>query len=711
MGLLDRFRRGQGDPALTGRAGGAGGAVWSPRGLPALHLDGAIPGPVIPFSDHAFCIASGRSGSGAAQSVIAAVDLPGGGRLVGLGHDGIIDAADRGERSAQAVMIALLTWASRGSGSIGVVRRPTADGLVRAAGLRVVAQRDATDTDGASAMVVRGDLLDGDDDAVDALEAYVRAGGGVVVDSTPWGWLQLHGGSLRDDHGANRLMRRFGLCFADGLIEPSNRDGAFALDGHEAEVHGAGAVAMLRRGRGSATATETLINLADALDRDHPFRAELRDLAGECDPFAISPSRPVRADDHRTRLAAQLWVEDWQPEPAVMAFGRLGASVGDAGGERVTVTAPAGRHGWVSTGRHARPGERITVRVVVPNTTIVERLLDAGISVRIGAQTDQLWHAAEWKRFPDVASVERMDSGTVSIANPFGGLVYLDLDAPPAGPVEFEIEGGIPAPRFVLGSTTPEEWRSLRAADAPWSEIEGRRFVLTVPSWATRTLQDPAAVCAYWDEVLGRCHELAGVPDRARPERYVCDVQISHGYLHAGYPVMGHDDIAGIWADPHRLRAYDWNAAWALFHETGHNFQEDWWTFDGTVEVTCNLFSLYCAQTVHGRVDDAHPALIPAHQQAAGFKRRPSFETWKADPFLALESYRELIASFGWDAVKAVIASYRDPSFGPAPTSDDDARDQWAIRFSQVVRRDLSTHFDAWGIPISSAARRRCGAV
>ena len=33
--------------------------------------------------------------------------------------------------------------------------------------------------------------------------------------------------------------------------------------------------------------------------------------------------------------------------------------------------------------------------------------------------------------------------------------------------------------------------------------------------------------------------------------------------------------------------------SWGLYHELGHNHQNRDWTFDGTVEVTVNLFTLY----------------------------------------------------------------------------------------------------------------------
>ena len=172
---------------------------------------------------------------------------------------------------------------------------------------------------------------------------------------------------------------------------------------------------------------------------------------------------------------------------------------------------------------------------------------------------------------------------------------------------------------------------------------------------------------------------------------------------------MAHHDVASIWTSPDRLRAYDWNAAWALFHETGHNHQEDVWTFNGTVEVTCNLFSLYCAERIHGIGEQAHPELARARTKAQAHIRAGSpFEVWKDEPFLALHSYRELIDAYGWDALKQVLASYQAEDQGEWPTSDGDRMDSWAIRYSTAVGKDLSPHFQRWGIPISDRAVERC---
>ena len=73
--------------------------------------------------------------------------------------------------------------------------------------------------------------------------------------------------------------------------------------------------------------------------------------------------------------------------------------------------------------------------------------------------------------------------------------------------------------------------------------------------------------------MLDACADLAARPrERARPERYVTDVQISAGYMHAGYPIMTHLDAAARFVD---LRASGRRKGdWGLFHEMGHNHQQ-----------------------------------------------------------------------------------------------------------------------------------------
>ena len=52
--------------------------------------------------------------------------------------------------------------------------------------------------------------------------------------------------------------------------------------------------------------------------------------------------------------------------------------------------------------------------------------------------------------------------------------------------------------------------------------------------------------------------------------------------------------------------------SWGFFHEMGHNHQQPDWTFDGTGEVTNNVFVLYILDTVCGITSHQHPAIDPA---------------------------------------------------------------------------------------------------
>ena len=39
------------------------------------------------------------------------------------------------------------------------------------------------------------------------------------------------------------------------------------------------------------------------------------------------------------------------------------------------------------------------------------------------------------------------------------------------------------------------------------------------------------------------------------------------------------------------------------------------------------------------------------------------------------------------------------------PANDDQKRDQWMVRMSNAVQRNLGPFFDAWGVPVSDAAK------
>jgi hypothetical protein len=163
-------------------------------------------------------------------------------------------------------------------------------------------------------------------------------------------------------------------------------------------------------------------------------------------------------------------------------------------------------------------------------------------------------------------------------------------------------------------------------------------------------------------------------------------------------------DQAPIVTDLARMK----EGQWGLFHEMGHNHQSPDWTFDGCGEVTENLFTLY----VHDKLCGKPPRQL-RHFDESGRKKMLAkyfgagarFEDWKRDPFLALLMYIQLQEAFGWDAFKRVFAQYRELPPGERPKGDDEKRDQWMVRFSRIVGRNLGPFFEAWGVPTSKGAR------
>jgi len=261
------------------------------------------------------------------------------------------------------------------------------------------------------------------------------------------------------------------------------------------------------------------------------------------------------------------------------------------------------------------------------------------------------------------------------------------------------------APRFVRGETTNSEWTaSLRDLPGPWAELEADHFIITAPSDAVRTLDDPEALMAFWDAVLDADADLFGIDhDRPRAERFVLDRQISAGWMHSGYPIMAHlastDEVLN-------LGSLQSAGAWGPFHELGHNHQHRDFVLPGTTEGNVNLFSVYASELVAGvDRDDAHPAIAPADrtQRVADYLAGGAdFSQWSV--WTALETYLQLQEGFGWEPYPQLFQLYRGLDATNGHPGDDQGRiDLFVQSFSDLTERDLGPFFVTWGFPVSQS--------
>lgn len=678
-----------------------------------------VPGPIAVFGRDAFPVVVGKTGKKELGAVVAA-GLAGEGRIVAFGHDGFGSAEAGRIADTGRLLVNAIRWAAgRNSDGGPPIRVDIHGGELAGESIEEnIATRglqrgefDQALPDADVLLCFRSDL---DPKDLPAIDRFLERGGGLIVGVCGWGWEQLNPGKRIQDNPLNQIVARAGLAFTDQTLERTTPDG-YRVDGPPPPLcNGSLAIDALYRWAEAGAAPGPQADMAQACwsatlaVRFAPPAAGLRRRQERPMDPPPTAERPITVKDGLRRVYLALDADglaDAAPpvavaHPAAEAF--PGPVPADAPRVERTITIDTSVPRWRSTGLYAPPGG--TIECKLPKSALA-----AGLKLRIGAHTDKLWDHESWKRVPEIATAAALTKPTTEAASPFGGLIYIDVPAGcKAGSVPISIGGAVEAPLFVLDQTTPDAWRDIRQRPAPWAELATSKIILTVPSSAVRNVDDPEALLRFWDRVMDSQADLATIPrERPSPERIVTDVQISAGYMHAGYPIMTHLDVVEMATTLDKLRGTPEKNAWGFFHELGHNHQSPDWTFGGAGEVTCNLFTMYTLETVCGiRGADAHEAMRKRDETVRRYLALGGgFERWKADPFLALAMYAQLQEAFGWDAFKKVFAEYRALPRDQRPRSDDERRDQWLTRFSRAAGRNLGPFFEAWGVPTSEAAR------
>jgi len=363
-----------------------------------------------------------------------------------------------------------------------------------------------------------------------------------------------------------------------------------------------------------------------------------------------------------------------------------------------------------STGLYAAPGEVISVDVPAA--------LAGRLEVQIGCQSDNLneWVAAKenWRRMPLLVNHTALKTGHTRASNPFGGLIY--ITCPPktaAWQAAITISNAVMCPQYVAGQTTDKEWeREIATSGAPWGEMGSSNIIIMLPTHVLKKIHDPANRMKLWDKVIGAEMDLAQLPmPFYRAQRLVTDVHIGGGFMHSGYPIMVHHcpekhmSTEDFISDPAQF-ALPANGGpnWGFFHEIGHNMQNNDWVFDGTTEVSVNLFSLYCFDKIAGGRDNAHSGVSNDGTQKMlrnFFSDPPKPAKWSGNPFLALTIFRLIQNDFGWDLYKRTFVKYHALTDEQRPKGDAQKRDMFVKYLSETAGADFAPYFATWGIAVS----------
>lgn len=686
-------------------------------GIESIRTIGS-PGSIAVWGADAFVVVAGDGGEGTRAPLIGAGPL-GKGRVVLFGHD-YLSSQVLADAPTKLLVERLASWAADvkpKQRAKFITWEQDLVGVLDPVRFGVEVARDDWAKELERCDGVLATRHDFDEREIDALRRFVKGGGALLSGKPGWGWKQVTGRELLSNE-VNRIVADAGLAFADGFSAPG-ADDRFTLAEPPRLSHAARAfttllgdakeLTPLDRRQSLASLMETLRVLPDA---DFHLRPSLASLARDAQSARVpTAEHPVTESDSRARLALAFQAVELARAPLdrvvahPFAASFPGAVPPKAARVKRTVEIDPGVPRWHTTGLYAAPGAHITIDA--PNEAVA-----LGLAVQIGVHTDAIWEKP-WPRLPEITRRWTLRERRTVVASAFGGLVEIVVPhAQPGARVVITIDGAVEAPRFVLGRDTNETWkRELRARPAPWAELVTSKVVLAVPSSSIRALDDPEELMTFWDQVLDAMADFAAIP-RAREsaERYVPDVMISAGYMHSGYPIMTFLDAVPDMTSLARMK----KGPWGLLHELGHNHQEDEWTFEGTGEVTNNVFVLYVLDTLCKRADWAqgHDALKESEKRFAKYvKQGRKYADWCDDPFLALGMYVELREAFGWEPFTAVFAQYRALKKDERPETEQEKRDQWFTRMSHALGKDLGPFFERWGVPVSEGARTATNAL
>jgi hypothetical protein len=671
---------------------------------------------------NAFAVIVGDTDGKASMPVVAATRF-GRGRVVALSHQGLLgDVSGSPVQDDDKLLANAIAWTvgpkfHKDKSRVCVIQIPGMVEHLHAVGYTALSDPtwNLSQCDAVMASV----------DAVTQQQAgdlrnFLRRGGALILAASVSHWEdQTTSGATLADYPGNAILAEAGVLWTDVNVNGS-KDGAYEARLDIPPLCTASAalekIPVLRNGQ-LLPPTElgqvgrvlmTTIGIVPSDDR--LFLPALRKaMAGFGPDHYPSAKNPVKSD-LLTRLALALHRRDTDPDhpelmhPYPTATEFPGSVPASAQAVTRTVKIDTSHPRWHSTGLYAAPGQLIGVDVPSGVT-------NHGFRVRIGSHTDTLWHLDKWERFPDISLNYPIRTEHTRAANPFGGLIYLEVpEGTEVASFTATISGGVPAARFILGETSAEEWiRSRSESLAPWGELESNDLILTAPLGDLQKLDNPVELMNFWHNIMLSQADLAGWPAvPASPERIVFDQQISAGYLHSGYPIMGPLSLAG----PSLSTAYlsksgDFEGGrWGYYHELGHNHQSDDWTFRGTVEVTVNLFSLYSFEVVNRVPVSENP------RGSAEFRKKLMSEIdWqkpdfaKLGPFHALVMYEQLQQAFGWDTFKILFRKYRALPASERPKTDLEKRDRWLVEFSRQTGKNLGPFFHAWGLETTPSAR------
>ncbi len=653
----------------------------------------------------------------------------GAGRVVAVPDHQMLDMDSYGYLSGTFYKnsLAWLTGSEELSIKIVTIHQGTADWLVGEGYTDVTVVGDA----GLAAALGAADVLvpgwlgsDVTDQNLEAIGDFVRGGGGLFIADYGVGYQWWWEKPTYQAPG-NLLLREPGIGFTSGYMQFT---AGITMTKTASEQVNADVLLSMLEDTSPYTADDLTLGLNllkriyEALPPGDPLAKRLdAAIEGQMQELSPTPQTPISGFWEQALLSRESTILEETPLDEIEKHRTADDVFGEVPDDAPRVTAvvmvdPAVTR-WHSTGLYLAPGDLVTVEVG-PEVT------GEGFQIQVSGHVDDISGKDSWLRMPRVERTFELDSALIQVASPFGGALYVNVGTTSTelAPFEVTFSNVVEAPLFVLDETTDAEWiGGLRDLPAPYAEFVSGHLSFSLPSSMIRELDGAEAVAAFWDEVVALQDSLGMLGDmRTNAERINIDVQVSWGYLHAGYPTQG-----PLAAGPEivNLDQLLLAGSWGWFHELGHEAQrrpdKSWgwdnvYTFDDSVEATVNIFTstVYDVMEIPTRGGWSWTGPRPQVMQKAldGLGEGGAFSS--LDVGFKLAMFLQLRDGWGWGAFQALFAGYNSTDPADLPIGDQEERDEFLVRFSEVVGHDMGPFLgDRWGLAFSDDARAEVAAL
>jgi hypothetical protein len=333
-------------------------------------------------------------------------------------------------------------------------------------------------------------------------------------------------------------------------------------------------------------------------------------------------------------------------------------------------------------------------------------------------------------KYADVPTVYELAAGRNTIADPEGGLLYLQFvtEETPSAEAQVTVSGGSPIPSYVLGESTHEEWLH----DLNTMSYEDVQFI----SNKTMVVVSKAAALQYIDEdqdfMLTTLDRVSDTGDYISGIDGSSDLHKSNVHKILLTELAEEDVDFTLAAEEYRILvptkslqfvmdpAFASSASWGLWHEMGHHRQALNWDWNEVDEVTVNIYSLACLYEFDGTITWLKGKEV--WDVLADYFKTPIEErNFNSDKIIGgngrLAMFRQLWMAFGDEFYIKIHQLAREDNAKTEPriaARDLDTENQMAnlmVLASQASGYNLTNFFREWGFVLPKEDYDALGAL